>query len=74
MVDSPFLFHSSSSNIVYSLDLGEVRIYNRGSIGCIVSCNIRNMSHVAKLSLALATVEALMALPEKLTSGYVKYL
>lgn len=73
MVDSPFLFHSSSSNIVYSLDL-EVTIYNRGSIGCIVSCNIRNMSHVAKLSLALATVEALMALPEKLTSGYVKYL
>lgn len=33
-----------------------------------------SLPHVASLSLALASVEALMVLPEELTSGYVKYL
>lgn len=63
---------SSSSNIVHSLDLGGMGIYNEVSVGCIISCNIRNMSHVARLALALAAVE--MVLSEKLASGYVEYL
>lgn len=49
-------------------------IYNKVSIGCIISYNITNMSHVARLALALAAVEALMVLPGKRTSGFVEYL
>lgn len=51
-----------------------MRIHNKISIGCIISCDIRNMSHVDRLALVLAAVEALMGLPGKLTSGYVEYL
>lgn len=64
-----FHFTPPLQPLFHSLDLGGVRIYNRGSIGCIFSCNIGNMSYVSRLSLALASVEALMVLPEKLASG-----
>lgn len=49
-----------------------MRIYNKVSIICIISCNVRNMPYVAQLNLALAAVE--MVLSEKLASGYVEYL
>lgn len=51
-----------------------MRIYNKVSICYIISCNIRNVLYVARLALALAAIEALMILPDKLASGYVEYL
>lgn len=49
-----------------------MRTYNKVSIGCIISCNVRNMPYVAQLILALAAVDTVLS--EKLASGYVEYL